>query len=220
MCGIFGFVGISPDAALLQEMAKAAGRRGPHGCGVASWKATNDVPLIDRRFGRLDANLSILDAFQNAVYGIGHARLATSGSTNDLAGYHPLVSGRDALVHNGNYYNHERLGQEHGLVPKSATDSEVLLLLSGLYGPARALALADPPSPFAVLGVIGGQFHAGRRDLPLFMHGNRSVLYFSSVEIGEHWHMTNPDTLAGYALDGQPCITHFLGERRGRTRYW
>lgn len=124
MCGIAGFQGrFAPD--LLDRMGEAIAHRGPDGCG--HW--TSPVDGDGGSTGFAHRRLAIID--------LSCAGAQPMGVACGACGAHDLRA--LALVFNGEIYNFEALRGEleaAGHRFRSRTDSEVLLHLYAVHGPA------------------------------------------------------------------------------------
>lgn len=179
MCGIFGFIGPAPDKALIAELARKAGRRGPHACGWAV-RTASGLFEIERRAGSL-ASYAERIPMGSAI--IGHSRLATTGggSYKNLDDAQPLTLpgaqpfAQYAFVHNG------VAGIECGEPLDTGNDSEALLRLALRSGLAAAVGALPTREPYAV--IFAGTFglHAARRGLPLYCRADKSGAYLCSV---------------------------------------
>ncbi len=135
MCGIVGYVGRQPAAAVILEGLRRLEYRGYDSAGIS---VLADGRLETRkRKGKIDEGLGPLlgERPLPGQAGIGHTRWATHGPPSDVNS-HPHLdrSGRIALVHNGVVENYDRLKQrlvQAGHVFASATDTEVLAHLVG-----------------------------------------------------------------------------------------
>lgn len=181
MCGLFAFIGETPDLELLRAIARLAGRRGPHACGWAQ-SADGLNFRVARRAGSLSAVCHLIEASPIVV---GHSRLATTGgaSYRDLRDAQPLtlpgaaddVAG-PVLVHNG-----VALVDYDGPLD-TGCDSEAILRLAARAGDLlSALATLPAAEPFAAILVGGGVLEAGRRGLPLFARQTAGGVYLCSV---------------------------------------
>jgi asparagine synthase (glutamine-hydrolysing) len=165
MCGIAGHVGLGPAAprapddarALVRAMTDALAHRGPDASAV----------------------------HQNGPAALGHTRLAIIDLSTDAN--QPMVSpdGQVTLVFNGEIYNFHDLAVElraAGVVLRTKSDTEVLLELYRLHGPAFvakmrgmfAFAIWDAPRRRLVLG----RDRLGKK--PLFFHLGARGLSFAS----------------------------------------
>jgi asparagine synthase (glutamine-hydrolysing) len=114
MCGIYGSIGILPDAARIDLVA----HRGPDGRGWQEFSSSNGPVCL------------------------GHRRLAIIGL--DETGAQPMTdaTGRWHIVFNGEIYNYKELRAElekTGESFRTATDTEVLLRALVVWGPEAAL---------------------------------------------------------------------------------
>src|SRR5262245_19340971 len=106
MCGIFGYVGSTLDAAdvVLRGLKKLEYR------GYDSWGvAVADGPrvVVDKRVGKIGEAVPTLPA---SALGLGHTRWATHGGvTEPNAHPHLDCAGRLAVVHNGIVSNYREL---------------------------------------------------------------------------------------------------------------
>jgi hypothetical protein len=181
MCGLFAFIGATPDEQLLQEVARLAGRRGPHACG---WAQSDDGErfAITRREGSLSA--ACRDVQPSRIV-VGHSRLSTMGGTSyrDLRDAQPLTlpgavaeTSGPILVHNG------VASVQYAGPLDTGCDSEAILRLAARAGNLfSALACLPADEPFAAIYVSGGVLEAGRRGLPLFARQTLGGVYLCSV---------------------------------------
>ena len=160
MCGLFGEFG--PDtltqSEALSRISRTLQHRGPDDEGIA---AGTGWMLGFRR-------LSILDLSQ--------------------AGHQPMMSpdGRYVLAFNGEIYNYRELRsalEETGETFTSGTDTEVLLRLLTLKGPAATLAVVNGMYAFVLVDLTERRFVVARDRLgvkPLVLHATRRGLRFAS----------------------------------------
>jgi len=134
MCGIVGYVGPEPAAAIIMAGLKRLEYRGYDSAGVAVVTSddTGRRIALAKRAGKIGNLAGALDAEPMPVdgVGVGHTRWATHGVPNDLNA-HPHLSydGRVAVVHNGIIENHAALRaelREAGISTASDTDTEVV----------------------------------------------------------------------------------------------
>ncbi|HED52970.1 MAG TPA: glutamine--fructose-6-phosphate transaminase (isomerizing) [Phycisphaerales bacterium] len=135
MCGIVGYIGISPAKGLLIEGLKRLEYRGYDSAGIA---VLGDSGLhIERAVGRvakLEAKLEHHTAFDGSL-GIAHTRWATHGGVTE-ANCHPHTDDKAGIciVHNGIIENYAAIRtwlEERNHTFKSETDTEVLAALIG-----------------------------------------------------------------------------------------
>lgn len=128
MCGVFAYTGLCPpDRRILHAAVTAAARRGPHahgwsGAGIATHHGHGPLP-VDRA----------VDAVSRSPRLIGHARLATVGSHDDLSGAQPITIDGHLVVHNGTIRNARTLD------PDSSTDT---IAFTRAYASHRSQGLA------------------------------------------------------------------------------
>jgi asparagine synthase (glutamine-hydrolysing) len=124
MCGLVAAIGTSEtrDLGILERALKELAHRGPDDIGV---EATG--------FGAL----------------LGHTRLAIMDPTR---GHQPITDGKDTFViHNGEIYNYKKLYHtlDPKLIPKTSSDSEVILHLYKKFG-EKCVAMLDGDFAFVV----------------------------------------------------------------------
>lgn len=137
MCGIVGYIGDENATGIIIDGLKKLEYRGYDSSGIAL--VTKDHQLIVRKKKGRIANLEELIAGEDlyANLGIGHTRWATHGAPSDVNAHpHTDMSGRIAVVHNGIVENYlalkEWLIEEHNVVFKSETDTEIIAQLIGV----------------------------------------------------------------------------------------
>ena len=186
MCGIAGYIGISPEQNLLYQL-RLLEYRGYDSAGIAVSDGTKIT--VTKRAGELkNLETAIKNAGETpgARLGIGHTRWATHGKPNEVNA-HPHVSqnGEWVIVHNGIIENHLELRdelKELGYTFYSATDTETAANLLEYYSsqdanPLRALAqtCARLKGSFA-LAIL----HSGERKI--YFAKNKSPLYLACAE--------------------------------------
>jgi len=183
MCGIVGYIGPRPAAALLLNGLQRLEYRGYDSAGVAVWAAGRLA--VRKRPGRLAALAAELAARPLAgSLGIGHTRWATHGEPT-AANAHPHTdcAGRIAVVHNGIIENYQALRaalERQGHVFRSQTDTEVVPhlieaeLAAGAPTPEEAIrrALVRAQGAYA-LGILFADqpqtLYAARHGSPLIV---------------------------------------------------
>ncbi|MBQ3122867.1 MAG: glutamine--fructose-6-phosphate transaminase (isomerizing) [Firmicutes bacterium] len=136
MCGIVGYVGNGSAREIIIDGLKKLEYRGYDSSGIAF--GTGNNLEIRKCVGRI-SNLETLLSKENldSHIGIGHTRWATHGAPSDANAHpHSNMDGSIAIVHNGIIENYvelkEMLINEHGVVFKSETDTEVIAHLLGV----------------------------------------------------------------------------------------
>ena len=133
-CGVFGIYGTDAYATahLIYTGLYTLQHRGQESAGIAV--SNNHEVTAFRKLGFVRDVFSedILSLLRGRI-GIGHVRYSTTGSS-DNANAQPLASERMplAIAHNGNVSNYPALLSalsEEGFVPKTTTDTEVILHL-------------------------------------------------------------------------------------------
>ena len=126
MCGIFGYIGKSTDAAQkVFEGLKDIEYRGYDSWGIAHF--SNSQFKVAKDIGFLPASVNL----PSAKLALGHTRWATHGGvTKENAHPHLSCDGKLALVHNGIVENYIELKKDlKGHKLKSETDSEIIIHL-------------------------------------------------------------------------------------------
>jgi glutamine phosphoribosylpyrophosphate amidotransferase len=196
MCGIFGFVGSTPNARIFADAAMAAGRRGPHAFGLACDTAAG--LQVVKHAGRIEDHLGLLSSAALAGRSVGHCRLATSGEEPDsLDDAHPHIApdgngGSVVVVHNGNVRDPDRWTRKYGFQPRTQCDSEILALMIGVMRghPGQrvrhAIGEAVPKGPIALLVLLGGGLVVFRRELPIWLWRSGHGTYLASGSFHPH----------------------------------
>ena len=129
MCGIVGYTGEKPAAAILLDGLAKLEYRGYDSAGIAVLEG--DALQVIRRRGKVEELAHTARHFDlKGTCGIGHTRWATHGRPSE-ANAHPHTScaGDIAVVHNGIIENFAELREElegNGHVFHSETDTEVV----------------------------------------------------------------------------------------------
>jgi asparagine synthetase B (glutamine-hydrolysing) len=179
MCGMFGYIGPGPDRGTIAELAKLAGRRGPHACG---WAALHGSTLgIRKQPGSLSQAASTVPA---ARIVLGHSRLATTafGEHGNLRDAQPVTIPPGAMETSGPVLVHNGVADIPGVPLEGGCDSEALLRLYIEAGSLHA-ALDRLPErePYAVILAESSRVIYARRGLPLFAATRPDGLYLCSV---------------------------------------
>jgi glutamine phosphoribosylpyrophosphate amidotransferase len=139
MCGLMGFMG-NPDRRLVDALILKARRRGPDSFGIA-WRTTcQGHQAIERQLTpSWPAPYRVTLPPGDLAWGIGHARLTTSGRGIENA--QPLQVSDLVFAHNGTVYEPQVLAAVYGLPLIGANDSEALgrLFISSGYDAARTM---------------------------------------------------------------------------------
>ncbi|MBR5229196.1 MAG: glutamine--fructose-6-phosphate transaminase (isomerizing) [Firmicutes bacterium] len=182
MCGIVGYIGDSNATDIIIDGLKRLEYRGYDSSGIALNIKDKGIQVRKKK-GRIQ-NLEDLIAQENLYsnVGIGHTRWATHGEPSDANAHpHTDMSGKIAVVHNGIIENYltlkEWLINEHGVVFKSETDTEVIAHLVGVFYDGdieKAVGKAVEKMQGAYgIGVIcadePGKMVAVRKDSPLIV---------------------------------------------------
>lgn len=141
MCGIFGYVGVTTDAAeKILAGLKTLEYRGYDSWGIVE-KTVNGLE-VDKHTGAIGTAQTQLPP---SSLGIGHTRWATHGMVTQVNAHpHLDCTGTIALLHNGIAENYDALKQalvRQGHIFRSQTDSEVIVHLIEHH--LRTLPFAD-----------------------------------------------------------------------------
>lgn len=163
MCGIVAYTGTEEASTYLLNGLGRLEYRGYDSAGIALMR-DGTLDVIKRR-GKVSELKDACTALSpHGTCGIGHTRWATHGKPSEKNA-HPHVSahGSIALVHNGIIENYGELKDElaqHGIVPVSQTDSELIAHLI-------ELCYEQGEAPRAETGSgLGSERDAGNGDTP------------------------------------------------------
>lgn len=181
MCGIFGYVGPSKNAAkIVLEGLKTLEYRGYDSWGIAVVPITeskNKTIVVKKKAGKIgDASVSDMPS---SSFAFGHTRWATHGGVSDINAHPHLDCTKTiAIIHNGIVENYQELKEK--LVKKghkflSQTDTEVAVHLieeynkTMLFSKAVQKAFNDMTglNAFIVMNTKNNQFIAVRNGSPL-----------------------------------------------------
>ena len=184
MCGLFGYVGLKFDPQLFQEIAEhTEARRGGHAYGFA-WRTAEGRIRMFKAPGRIPE--FAFEMCEDAVAIIGHTRYATHGTPQDNCNNHPHPSDGGWIVHNGMIGEYRRIASVHGLNFNTECDSEAFAQLIEVCRGSRkqrietAMCKCDR-TPFAALGLWGGQMYAAVSGNPLSRVSVASGEYIASL---------------------------------------
>lgn len=130
MCGIFGYVGKSNNAAeIVFSGLKCLEYRGYDSWGVGT--KVGDRIIIDKHVGKIgNAKISL----PKSTLACGHTRWATHGGVTDINAHpHLDCSGKIAVMHNGIVENYlvlkkELVGKKHHFISETDTETVVHLI--------------------------------------------------------------------------------------------
>ncbi len=232
MCGIIGYAGTRPAAAVLLESLRRLEYRGYDSAGIAVLDGSNGgrhtVVKSDRKVADLARSVE-RDGAPSGTVGIGHTRWATHGAPTVVNAHpHQDCTGRIQLIHNGIVENYRELRAEllaRGHTFRSETDTEVLVHLieeryDGDLAEATRAALRRVEGAYALVVMSADQPSAlvgARRNAPLVAAASGSEAFLSSditalipytreiTLIGEDEVVAaTPGHLAVTGLDGSP----------------
>jgi glucosamine--fructose-6-phosphate aminotransferase (isomerizing) len=127
MCGIVGYVGKQPCAAILVDGLRRLEYRGYDSAGLAVHDGQK-LRLV-RAVGKLrELEKALAASPLTGSVGIGHTRWATHGRVSE-ANAHPHMAGDVAVIHNGIIENHMALRarlEQGGARMQSDTDTEII----------------------------------------------------------------------------------------------
>ena len=182
MCGLFGYIGDSPDMVIIKEIGLGAAERGFHGHGfaciknnqISSHKATTD----------LSKDIDTLDLAEGSKVIIGNCRLATSGERS-MSDAQPIVNNETAVVHNGNVYNYRDLYKYLDYTPITGSDSEAILAIMSKRGALALSSFID--TPYAIMVLRKKSLLVASRNLPLYYFKDDSGTYFCSKKVNKEF---------------------------------
>ena len=182
MCGLMGFMG-SADLELVNALILKARRRGPDSFGIAWMTSAGDRGIERRPTPSWPAPFRVTLP-RNLIWGVGHARLTTSGC--GIANAQPLRIGDMVFAHNGTVYHHEELARAHGFNLETGNDSEVLgrLFIQLDYDAAATMdclaAYQKKLTPHSFIAALPGRMWVVAWGQPLHIIELAGVRYVSS----------------------------------------
>ncbi|MDD5987091.1 MAG: glutamine--fructose-6-phosphate transaminase (isomerizing) [Eubacteriales bacterium] len=211
MCGIVGYIGKANAKEIIVEGLRRLEYRGYDSAGIALYR--NGKIETRKHVGELK-NLEkiIADPEYDSYMGIGHTRWATHGVPSDINAHpHSNSDNTITVVHNGiieNFLELRRmLEEEHNVVFRSDTDTEVIAHLISLYYDgdlheavnkavakmrgAYAIAVICASEPDKIIGVrkdaplvagIGEGCNFLASDIPAFLRYVRRVIFLENNE--------------------------------------
>lgn len=193
MCGVFGFVAKGEgqlNLKILERVAKATEKRGPHAWGMA-WINRDGRMCMFKTEGRISDNLGMLAMARDATMLIGHTRWATQGDPSNNLNNHPHPADGGWIVHNGMIPSYKSIIAEHDLHPVTDCDSEVLGMLIEKHESEKLLsrcvksAVLAAERPLVMLGLWKpGHLVAVRLGNPLHKGETKNGCYLASLATG------------------------------------
>lgn len=197
MCGIFGYIGPSTDAAkLVLKGLKTLEYRGYDSWGIAAVPSKqagdDDRIVVKKKAGKI--GVANVDDMPSSSFAFGHTRWATHGGVTDVNAHpHLDCTGKIAIIHNGILENYEEIKEKllkkgHRFV--SQTDTEVAVHLIEEYAKTMLFSKAvqkafnemEGLNAFIVMKTDAKQFIAVRNGSPLVVgFGHRENLLASDA---------------------------------------
>lgn len=201
MCGIFGYVGKSDNAAkIVFEGLKFLEYRGYDSWGIAAKAFNSDKDnnfLVEKHVGKIeDKDFNNQLSIFNSSLAIGHTRWATHGGVT-VANAHPHLdcTKKIAVLHNGIVENYTELKEkllEKGHIFNSETDTEVIthLIEENLKKEGFALSVREAFNSLEGLNAIivayapSQEIIAAKNGSPLVVGVGKDGLYIASDSSG------------------------------------
>lgn len=170
MCGLMAFKD-DAEPGTVQSLVDLARRRGPDSFGIA-WLEPLTGWTVERYRTPSWPNPFPIDFIPGSGAGIGHARLATSGT--DIADAQPLKLDGMVFAHNGTVYHHQELAERYNLTLTTGNDSEVLARLWRLHNYSfhktlKALEEHQGRTPHAWIASVGKTIWIASFGQPLYI---------------------------------------------------
>lgn len=188
MCGLFGYIGTSPDNSIMRQVVLEASRRGVHSWGIFTMSKDGKTGKEIRQ-GIPDAKTLEAIDFSGYTHVVGHCRLATSGSYKIDDGQ-PLENEDQSRViaHNGTVREYCDIVQELNYKMLTQNDSESILaiLQRGSMGDVISM-LGDRHYALIYFDVLGKMMHVARVYHPLYLYSSDTGIYICSRKVTDEF---------------------------------
>jgi len=195
MCGIFGYVGKSKNAAkIVLSGLKSLEYRGYDSWGVAVVPAEDKLSdrriVVKKRAGKI--GLGTVNELPESSFAFGHTRWATHGGVSEINAHpHLDCTGTIAIIHNGILENYQEIKAkllEKGHHFLSQTDTEVAVHLIEEYAKTMLFSKAvqkafnqmEGLNAFIAMNTKINQFVAVRNGSPLVVGFGDNANYLAS----------------------------------------
>jgi glutamine---fructose-6-phosphate transaminase (isomerizing) len=233
MCGIFGYVGQSKNAAaIVLSGLKSLEYRGYDSWGVAvvpsGGKQSDRKIVVKKRAGKI--GMGTVTELPSSSFAFGHTRWATHGGVSELNAHpHLDCTGEIAIIHNGILENYQEIKAK--LVKKdhhflSQTDTEVAVHLIEEYAKTMLFSKAvqkafnemEGLNAFIAMNTKINQFVAVRNGSPLVVGFGDNANYLASdaaalLPYTRQVHFLEDDEMAIVSSKGVMIFNARSGER-------
>jgi len=186
MCGIYGYIGTPKDPKkvykLMRTLAIVSETRGVDGTGFFS--LYDDEVIMEKTNSRAKTFVKKSEHMKDTIINkkanlfVGHNRMASVGSTDNINNAHPILGDKLLMVHNGTDRETLEMVAEEGLIKKKngETDSEAIMLLMEHKGVKEILPKIRNYS-LVVFDYSNGSLYFARDVLkPMFVYDLRKTL--------------------------------------------
>ena len=196
MCGIYGYIGepknVKKMYKLIKTLAVVSEVRGIDGAGF--FALYDEEVIMEKTNSRASTFIIksnyIKDAIVNkkATLYVGHNRMASMGSVDDVNNTHPIMGDELLLVHNGTCFQAKSMLKKIGLdnKMKGSVDSEAVLHLLEHYGINEDVFAHLNNYSLVIFNYTNGElFFVRDREKPMVIYDFRNTLgvrLFASTE--------------------------------------